>query len=75
MEFRICFSIAKYENDIFSLCDTSNEFTLAFFPFQNPFSSVRTVKIDHIFAFFLLCLSPVWNGLPYDEIEDRICKE
>ena len=32
MEFRVNFTIAKYENDIFSLCGTSNAFIYAFFP-------------------------------------------
>ena len=30
MEFRVCFTIAKYENGIFSLCETSNAFIDAF---------------------------------------------
>ena len=34
MEFRICISIAKYENDIFSLFETSSEFIHAFLPFK-----------------------------------------
>ena len=86
MEFRICFSISKYENNIFLICETSNEF-------QNPFSSVRTIRIDqnNVETFSLLLgLSPVWNRflkgghttwatkhsiIMYDEIEDRICKE
>ena len=29
MEFGISFSIAKYENDIFSLCETFNDFIYA----------------------------------------------
>ena len=54
-------------------------------PFQNPFSSDNTAKIDsdtmpNSFR-ILLGLSPVWHryvtrqGLPtYDELEKRICK-
>ena len=39
MEFRICFTSVKYENDIFSLCETSNVlFTL--FIIKKPLSSV-----------------------------------
>ena len=30
MEFRICFSIAKYENEIFSLFETNSEFIQPF---------------------------------------------
>ena len=30
MEFRVCFTIAKYENDMFSLFETSNVFIDAF---------------------------------------------
>ena len=26
MEFRVCFTIAKYENGMFLLCETSNAF-------------------------------------------------
>ena len=41
MQFRICFTSVKYENDIFSLCETSNVlFTL--FIIKKPLSSVWT---------------------------------
>ena len=43
---RACFTLAKYENDALSLCETTNVFIDAFLLFQNPFSSVRTVYID-----------------------------
>ena len=26
MEFRVCFAMSMYENDMFSLCETSNAF-------------------------------------------------
>ena len=39
MEFRVCFVIAKYKNDIFSLFeDMSKLYSCFFFIFQNPFS-------------------------------------
>ena len=30
MEFQVCFTLAKYENDMLSLCETSNVFIDAF---------------------------------------------
>ena len=46
MEFRVNFTIAKYENDIFSLCEAFNEFNHAFRHFKTPFLPVRTVEFD-----------------------------
>ena len=57
MEFRVCFTSAKYENDmfslyendIFSLCDTSNAFIDAFcyskiyFHQSGPFILIKTM--------------------------------
>ena len=43
MEFRVCFSFAKYEKDTLSLGETTNVFIDAYKLFRNPFSSVRTV--------------------------------
>ena len=43
MKFRVCFTDVKYENDMLSLCETSNVFIDAFVSLQNPFTSVRTV--------------------------------
>ena len=43
MEFQVCFTFAKYENDMLLICDTTNVFINAFLQFQNPFSSVRSV--------------------------------
>ena len=31
MEFLVCFTFAKYENDMLSLCETTNVFIDAFF--------------------------------------------
>ena len=39
--FYIC--KVKYENDMLSLCETTNVFIDAYLLFQNPFSSVRAV--------------------------------
>ena len=44
MKFRVCFTLANYENDMLSLCETTNVFIDAFLLFQNPFSSVRVIK-------------------------------
>ena len=59
MEFRVCFAMAMYENDMFLLCETSNASTGAFaFHLPGPFKSIKTVlKSLHV----LLGLSPVWN--------------
>ena len=43
---RACFTFAKYENDMLSVCETTDVFIDAFLKFQNPFSPVRTVYID-----------------------------
>ena len=37
------FYISKLENDMLSLCETTNMFIDAFLLFQNPFSSVRII--------------------------------
>ena len=37
MKFRVCFTLAKYENDMLSLCETTNVFVDAFLLLQNPF--------------------------------------
>ena len=46
MKFRVCFTLANYENDMLSLCETNNVLIDAFLLSQNPFSSVRIIKID-----------------------------
>ena len=67
MEFRVCFTVAKYENNIFSLCETSNAFIDAFYYSKIHFHQSRTfelikkmVKSLHV----LSGLSPVWNRYP-----------
>ena len=81
-------SIAKYETDIFSLCETSSEFVQACCLFKihlyqsGLFKLIKTM----LKSFSLLGLSSVWDRYPktwatkrsiiaYDEIKDRICKE
>ena len=56
--------MAKYENDMFLLCETSNALIGAFsyskihFHPSGPFKSIKTMlKFLHV----LLDLSPVWN--------------
>ena len=41
-----------YENDIFSLCETSNAFIYAFPPLQTPFSHPRPFKPNQNNVFF-----------------------
>ena len=67
MEFRVCFTTAKGENDMFSFCETSNAFIDAFcyskihFHQSGPFKLIKTMlKSLHV----LLGLSPVWNRYP-----------
>ena len=64
MEFRVCFAMAKYENDMFLLSETSNAFIGAYcyskthFHPSGPFKSIKTMlKSLHV----LIGLSPVWN--------------
>ena len=63
MGFRVCFTLAKYENDTLFLCEITNVFIDAYLLFQNPFSSVRAVKIDSnnvkIFKCFVRFISSV----------------
>ena len=46
MEFRVCFTIAKYENDIFSLCESSNEFIDAFCHSKIHFHQTGGLKLN-----------------------------
>ena len=62
VEFRVCFAMAMYENDMIMLCETSNAFIGAFgyskihFHPSGPFKSIKTMlKSLHV----LLGLSPV----------------
>ena len=63
--------MAKYENDMFLLCETSNAFLVCFFLFQNPFlhslyslGPFKSIKIMLKFLHVLLGLSPVWDRYP-----------
>ena len=67
MEFRLCFAMAMYENDMFLLCETSNAFIGAFryskihFHESGLFKLIKTMlKSLHV----LLGLPPVWNCNP-----------
>ena len=52
MEFQVCFTFAKYENDMLSLCETTNVFIAAFcnlkihFHQLGPFKLVKTMLIS-----------------------------
>ena len=64
MKFRVCFIIAKYENYIFSLCETSNASIDAFYHYKIYFYQSEPLKVivtmlksvDVLFG-----LSLVWN--------------
>ena len=45
MKFRVCFTLAKYENDMLSLCETTNVLIDAFLLFQNQFYQLRSFKL------------------------------
>ena len=77
MEHRVCFTIAKYENGMFSLCETSNAFIDAFcyskihFHQSGPFRLIKTMFNSlHV----LLGLSSVWNRYPTDSHTKRSTK-
>ena len=73
MEFRVCFAIAMYENDMFLLCETSNAFIGAFcyskihFHPSGPFRSIKTVlKSVYVLCFVrfissMVLLSKGWS--------------
>ena len=68
MEFRVFFTIAKYEKDMLSLCETINVFIDAFgyykihFHLLGPFKLIKAMLKS---LTVLLGLSPVWN--PYQK--------
>ena len=70
MEFRVCFAMAMYENDLFLLCVTSSAIIGAFcyskihFHPSGPFKSIKTMlkSLVHV----LLGLTPVWDCFPKD---------
>ena len=49
MEFQVCFTFAKYENDMLSLCETTNVFLMLFCSFKvhylhlGPFKLIKTM--------------------------------
>ena len=45
MKIRVCFSLAKYENDMLSLCETTNVFTDAFCYSKIPFHQLGSFKL------------------------------
>ena len=64
VEFRVCFAMAKYENDKFLLCETSNAFIGAFCYSKihfHPSGLLKEIKIMLKSLHVLLGLSPVWN--------------
>ena len=86
MEFRVCFTIAKYKNDMLLLCETIIVIIDDFCYSKIHFHQLGLLKFLHV----LLDLSPVWVRYPkgshkkgatlrsivaYDEIKDRICNE
>ena len=67
MKFRVCFTTVKYENYMFSLCETSNAFSDAFcyskihFHQSGPFKLIKTMLKS---LYVLIGVSPLWNHYP-----------
>ena len=67
MELRVCFTIANYENDMLSLCETINVFIDAFCYSKTHFHQLGQFKLIKTMLkslHALLGLSPVWNCYP-----------
>ena len=45
MLFRVCFTLAKYENDMLSLCETTNVFIDPVLLFQIQFHQLGSFKL------------------------------
>ena len=45
MKFRVCFTLAKYENDMLSLCETTNVFIDAFCCSKIQFYQLGSFKL------------------------------
>ena len=45
MKFRVCFTLAKYENDILSLCETANVFIDVFCNSKIHFHQLESFKL------------------------------
>ena len=89
MKYRVRFTIALYENDIFSLCETPNAFIHAFCHSQIHFHQRGPLKlIKNNVEMFSRCVkfnlysqgrhatgATKRSIIVYDESEDRLCKE
>ena len=69
VEFRVCFPMEKYENDMFLLCETSNAFIGAFcyskihFHPSGPFKSIKTMlKFFTCFVNFISSMESLSKG-------------
>ena len=68
MEFQICFTIEKYANNIFSLCETSKEFIHAFclseihFHQSGPLRLIKTMLKSFRFCMFFSCMELLSKG-------------
>ena len=45
MKFRVCFTLANYENDMLSLCETTNVLIDAFFYSKTNFHQLGSFKL------------------------------
>ena len=67
MEFRVCFSFAKYENATLSLCETTNVLIDAFSYSKihfHQFGSFKLIKNNVKSLNVMQGLSQVWNRYP-----------
>ena len=60
-EFRVCFTLVKCENDMLSLCETTNVFIDAFCDSQTNFYQFNLIQTIVKSLHVLLGLSLVWN--------------
>ena len=84
MEFRVCFAMAMYENDMFLLCETSNASIGAFcyskihFHLSGPFKSIKTVlkSLQSISKSFERCLiASIDKGIYSDTVTSYLKHE
>ena len=73
VEFRVCFAMAKKENDMFLLCETSNAFIGAFCYSEihfHPAGLFKSIKIMskslHVFVRFISSTESLFKGWPQE---------
>ena len=80
MKLRVCFTLAKYENDMMSLCETTNVFIDGFCYSKIHFYQLGSLKLIKTMLQSLnvckaISKAPYCSIIVNDEFKDRICKE